>query len=118
MKIAMIGHKRIPSREGGIEIVVGELSKRMAALGNDVTAYNRKSRHIAGDGFETAEGLDNYEGVSLKWIYTPDSAKLNAIVYSFLSTAHAVLKPYDIIHFHAEGPSAMVPLAKFFRKRW
>ncbi len=117
MKIAMIGHKRIPSREGGIEIVVGELSKRMAALGNDVTAYNRKSRHIAGDGFETAEGLNNYEGVSLKWIYTPDSAKLNAIVYSFLSTAHAVFKPYDIIHFHAEGPSAMVPLAKFFRKR-
>ena len=40
MKIAMIGHKRIPSREGGVEIVVGELSKRMAALGNQVVAYN------------------------------------------------------------------------------
>ena len=25
MKIAMIGHKRIPSREGGVEIVVEEL---------------------------------------------------------------------------------------------
>ena len=25
MKIAMIGHKRVPSREGGIEIVVEEL---------------------------------------------------------------------------------------------
>ncbi len=113
----MIGHKRIPSREGGIEIVVGELSKRMAALGNEVTAYNRKSRHIAGEGFETAEGLGSYEGVKLKWVYTPDSARLNAIVYSFLSTADAVLKSYDIIHFHAEGPSAMVPLAKFFKKR-
>ena len=40
MKIAMIGHKRIPSREGGIEIVVAELSKRMAKQGHDVTAYN------------------------------------------------------------------------------
>ncbi len=117
MKIAMIGHKRIPSREGGIEIVVGELSKRMAALGNDVTAYNRKSKHIAGEDFKTAEGLESYGGVELKWVYTPDSAKLNAIVYSFLSTAYAVLKPYDIIHFHAEGPSAMVPLAKLFKKR-
>ena len=29
MKIAMIGHKRIPSREGGIEIVVDELSTRL-----------------------------------------------------------------------------------------
>lgn len=27
MKIAMIGHKRIPSREGGVEIVVEQLSK-------------------------------------------------------------------------------------------
>lgn len=30
MKIAMIGHKRIPSREGGVEIVVEELSTRLA----------------------------------------------------------------------------------------
>ena len=28
-KIAMLGHKRIPSREGGVEIVVEELAKRM-----------------------------------------------------------------------------------------
>ena len=117
MKIAMIGHKRIPSREGGIEIVVGELSKRMAALGHNVTAYNRKSRHIAGDEFDTAFGLDSYEGVELKWVYTPDSSKLNAIVYSALATVNAVFKKYDVIHYHAEGPSAMVPLAKLFKKR-
>ena len=41
MKIAMIGHKRIPSREGGVEIVVEELAVRMAALGHDLTVYNR-----------------------------------------------------------------------------
>ena len=29
MKIAMIGHKRIPSREGGVEVVVEELSTRL-----------------------------------------------------------------------------------------
>lgn len=29
LSIIMLGHKRIPSREGGIEIVVEELSKRM-----------------------------------------------------------------------------------------
>jgi len=32
VKIAMFGHKRIPSREGGIEVVVEALSTRMAAL--------------------------------------------------------------------------------------
>ena len=31
MRIAMFGHKRIPSREGGIEIVVEELCTRMAS---------------------------------------------------------------------------------------
>lgn len=31
LHIAMLGHRRIPSREGGIEIVVEELSVRMAA---------------------------------------------------------------------------------------
>ena len=46
MKIAMIGHKRIPSREGGVEIVVGELSRRMAAAGHSVTAYNRRGKHV------------------------------------------------------------------------
>lgn len=29
LKIAMLGHKRIPSREGGVEVVVEELSIRM-----------------------------------------------------------------------------------------
>ena len=38
MRIAMLGHKRIPSREGGIEIVVEELAWRMAELGYDVTS--------------------------------------------------------------------------------
>lgn len=117
MKIAMIGHKRIPSREGGIEIVVGELSKRMVALGNRVTAYNRKSRHIAGAAFETAKGLKEYEGVRLKWVYTPDSAKLNAIVYSIFATVRALGSGYDVLHFHAEGPCVMIPLAKLFGKR-
>ena len=117
MKIAMIGHKRIPSREGGIEIVVGELSKRMAALGHNVTAYNRKSRHIAGDNFDTAQGKTDYCGAALKWVYTPDSSKLNAIVYSTLATLSAATKPFDVIHYHAEGPCALIPLAKLFGKR-
>ena len=33
MKIAMIGHKRIPSREGGVERVVEELSTRFVEQG-------------------------------------------------------------------------------------
>lgn len=116
MKIAMIGHKRIPSREGGIEIVVAELSKRMVANGHQVVAYNRKSEHIAGKDYEI-NALDEWEGVEIKWIPTPNSSKLNAIVYSGLATLKACFSRFDVIHFHAEGPCSMILLAKLFRKK-
>lgn len=37
LNIAMFGHKRIPSREGGIEIVVEEIATRLARMGHQVT---------------------------------------------------------------------------------
>lgn len=117
MKIAMIGHKRIPSREGGIEIVVAQLSKRMVEKGHQVTAYNRKSEHIAGKAFDNNDSLKKWEGVKLIWVPTPNSSKLNAIVYSALATLKACFKSYDVIHFHAEGPASMVLLAKLFHKK-
>ena len=54
LKIAMLGHKRIPSREGGIEIVVEELSTRMVQMGHKVTCYNRSGHHVGGREFDGA----------------------------------------------------------------
>ena len=48
LKIAMLGHKRIPSNEGGVEVVVEALCARMAALGHSVTCYNRAGHHVSG----------------------------------------------------------------------
>lgn len=117
MKIAMIGHKRIPSREGGIEIVVEELSKRMVKHGNSVTAYNRAGSHVSGNQFKTAEKLKEYEGIKIITVPTPKSKKLNAIVYSALSAIRASFSNYDVVHFHAEGPAAMCFLPKLFGKK-
>ena len=47
LRIAMLGQKRIPSREGGIEIVVEELATRMAKKSHSVTCYNRKGHNVA-----------------------------------------------------------------------
>lgn len=119
MKIAMLGHKRIPSREGGVEIVVEELASRMCAKGHDVTVYNRKGHHVSGkenEAFEYHKKFE-YKGIHVITIPTFEKKSLNAIVYSFLATLHAVFRPYDIIHFHAEGPCAMLPIAKLFGKR-
>ena len=119
MKIVMLGHKRIPSREGGVEIVVEELSTRMAALEHEVIVYNRKGAHVAGIGNEQKEYGKNYDykGVKVKTAFTLPQKSLNAIVYSFFATIKACFSNADVVHFHAEGPCAMIPLAKMFRKR-
>lgn len=119
MKIAMLGHKRIPSREGGVEIVVEELASRMVEQGHEVTVYNRKGHHVAGlgnDTFEQRKRFD-YKGIHVVTVPTFQKKSLNAIVYSFFATLKIVFKPYDVVHFHAEGPCAMLPIAKIFRKR-
>lgn len=116
MKIAMLGHKRIPSREGGIEIVVEELSTRMASSGNDVTCYNRKGHHVSGKEFDTSS-LKEYKGVKLKNVATLDKKGLAAMTASVSGAICSAFGRYDAVHFHAEGPCAMLWLPKLFGKR-
>ncbi len=47
LNIVMLGHKRIPSREGGVEIVVEELSTRIVNAGHKVTCLNRAGKHVS-----------------------------------------------------------------------
>lgn len=116
LRIAMIGHKRIPSREGGVEIVVNELSVRMAAKGHQIEAYNRKGSHVSGKEFVNRIGK-NYEGVNIVTIPTFENKNLNAIVYSFLASVRVLFTQNDVIHYHAEGSCVMLGIPKLFGKR-
>ena len=57
----MFGQKRIPSREGGVEIVVEELCSRMVAQGHNVTCYNRGGHHVSGSEYDSKR-LKEYKG--------------------------------------------------------
>lgn len=116
LRIAMIGHKRIPSREGGVEIVVNELSVRMAAKGHQIEAYNRKGSHVSGKEFVNRIGK-HYEGVNIVTIPTFENKNLNAIVYSFLASVRVLFTQNDVIHYHAEGSCVMLGIPKLFGKR-
>lgn len=116
LKIAMLGHKRIPSREGGIEIVVSELATRMAANGHSVTCYNRKGHHVSGEQFD-AEKLSEYKGVKIKSVFTVQKGGLAAVSSSFFAALKAAFGRYDVVHFHAEGPCAMMWIPKLFGKK-
>ena len=119
-RVVMIGHKRIPSREGGVEIVVEQLALRLAARGWSVEAYNRYGSHVSGKKYDEEYGRRErkyYKNVRIRIIPTFQSSKLNAIVYAFLGTLRALLGKFDIFHYHAEGPCAMLWIPKLFGKR-
>lgn len=116
LNIAMLGHKRIPSREGGVEIVVEELGTRMVQQGHSVTCYNRSGHHVSGKEFDSSN-LDEYKGVRLKSVVTIDCKGLAALTSSFFAAFKAAFGKYDVVHFHAEGPCAMLWLPKLFGKR-
>ena len=116
LNIVMLGHKRIPSREGGIEIVVEELSTRMVAAGHKVTCLNRAGSHVSGKAFD-AEALTTYKGIRIKTVPTLDKKGLAAMTASVTGAIVAAFGRYDVVHFHAEGPCAMLWLPKLFGKR-
>lgn len=116
LNIAMVGQKRIPSREGGVEIVVEELSTRMVAVGHAVTCYNRSGHHVSGKEFDE-KNLHEYKGVRLKNVFTIDRKGLAAMTSSFFGAIHCAFSRCDVVHFHAEGACAMLWLPKLLGKR-
>lgn len=115
-KIAMLGHKRIPSREGGIEIVVEELSTRMVQKGFTVVCFNRSGHHVVDKKFDHKK-MKEYKGVKLKKVFTLNKKGLAAMSSSFFAAVCCAFGKYDIVHFHAEGPCAMLWIPKLRGKK-
>lgn len=105
MRIAMIGQKRTGSREGGVEVVVGELARRMADLGHQVTCYDRMGEGAPSEPYEK----DGYRIVPVKAL---DIKGLSALTSSFAATRAAIKDGADVIHYHAEGPCVPLRFAR------
>lgn len=116
MKIAMIGHKRIPSREGGVEIVVEELATRLVKKNHVVDVYNRKGNNVADRNIKTKK-IKKYKDVNIITIPTINKKGIDALLYSFFATVRALFGKYDCIHYHAEGSCGMLWIPHLFRKR-
>lgn len=116
MKVAMIGHKVVPSRRGGIENVLTTLCPILTDLGVDVTCYNRSTEEIENEYVGTVVNK-KYHNVTLKKALTIKGRGLSAMIASFTAAIAATFSNYDIIHFHAEGPCAAMWIPKIFGKR-
>ena len=118
MKIAMIGHKRIPSREGGVEVVVEELSTRLVKQGHQVDAYNRKGKNVQDKKADKdKKNIKEYKGINILTVPTINKKGIDATIYSFIASFMILFKKYDVVHYHAEGPCIMLWLPHLFRKK-
>ena len=116
MKIAMIGHKVVPSRRGGIETVLTNLCPLLVELGHEVTCYNRSSDKVENEYVGTVEH-GYYKGVRIKTAPTVNFRGFAAMIASFTAAIQAAFGKYDVVHFHAEGPCAALWIPKLFGKK-
>lgn len=110
------GHKRCPSREGGVEIVVEELSTRMVERGINVTCINRRGHHVSGAQYD-GEQLTEYKGIKIETVPTIEKKGLAAASAAFFASIKAAFGKYDIVHVHAEGPAVFCWIPKLFHKK-
>lgn len=110
----MFGHKRIPSRDGGIEVVVEELSTRMAKKGHNVTCYNRKENYHTN---QIEDNIEKFKGVRIKEVFTVKRKGLAAMSSSFFASLAVSFSNYDIVHIHAEGPAFFSFIPHLFHKK-
>ncbi len=103
MRIAMIGQKGVPATYGGIERHVEELGRRLAGLGHEVSAFCRLYYTEAGT---------RYHGIQLKRRPSIHTKHLDTATHVAWCTLESMLRRYDIVHFHALGPSLFAGLPR------
>lgn len=116
MRVAMIGHKVVPSRRGGIENVLTVMCPMLVRLGAQVTCYNRSSDKSEEE-FSGQVKNSCYGGVVLKNAPTVKARGIAAMLASYTAAVRAAFGKYDIVHFHAEGPCAALWIPKLFGKK-
>ncbi len=109
MKIAVIGVKGLPANQGGIEHYCQALYPRIVQRGHSVDLYARSS-YIKKPWFSVVK----YQGVQVICLPSLPLRGLDALTSSLFAAVVATLKGYDIIHFHALGPSLFSFVPRLF----
>jgi glycosyltransferase involved in cell wall biosynthesis len=120
MRIAVIGSRGVPASYGGIERHVEELYARLAERGVDADIFCRRKYIAPNQGkveWEKNLRQGRYRGMRLIVMGAPKSKGLEAFVHSFAATIRALFGGYDLIHFHAIGPSFFSFLPRLLGKK-
>ncbi|NJR71448.1 MAG: glycosyltransferase family 4 protein [Synechococcales cyanobacterium CRU_2_2] len=110
MKIAVIGAKGLPPGQGGIEHYCAEVYPRLVEAGHSVDFYARSS-------YIELPWFDEYDFYGVRVISLPsiEFKGVDAFLNAAMAAVQASRKQYDMIHFHALGPSLFTWLPRLSR---
>jgi glycosyltransferase involved in cell wall biosynthesis len=109
LSIAMVGARGLPATDGGIEMAVEALSRELVKRGHRVTVYGRRPY--------CDPSLDEQDGVRQVSLPVVDTKHLEAISHTVLASGHCAARGgYDVVHFHAVGPSLLSWLPRLRRQ--
>ncbi len=94
LRIAFIGGRGVISKYSGIETYYEEVGKRLAGMGHEVTVYCRRY---------FTPGVAEHNGMRLVRLPTIRSKHLESVIHTLLSSAHALIRPYDIVNYQTLG---------------
>ena len=103
MRIAMIGQKGIPATYGGIERHVEEIARRLVPMGHEVSVFCRLYYTPADATFHSVQLLRRPS------IHTKHLDTASHVAWC---TAETLFRRFDIVHFHALGPSLLSALPR------
>jgi len=108
MRVAMIGQKGIPATYGGIERHVDEIARRLVARGVHVDVFCRL--------YYTPMGT-SYHDIGLLRRPSLHTKHLDTATHVAWCTAESMMRRYDVVHFHALGPSLFASLPRLTGSR-
>lgn len=108
LRVAFIGARGVIGKYSGIEGYYEEVGSRLAQAGHQITVYCRTY---------FTPPRDWHNGMRLVRLPTVRSKHLETLFHTFLSTAHVLFQPCDIVHYHALGPSLFSFLPRLAGKK-
>ncbi len=108
VRVAFIGGRGVVSKYSGIESYYEQAGHELARLGHEVTVYCR-------DYFTPP--VKTHNGMRVLRLPTIRSKHLETLIHTLLSTAHAMVSDYDVIHYHCLGPALFSFLPRLAGKK-
>jgi glycosyltransferase involved in cell wall biosynthesis len=107
-RVAMVGSRGVPASYSGVERYVEEVGSHLAACGARVAVYCH-ARYVSARG--------THRGLALRFVPAIRSRHLETLSHTVLATLDVLLRPDEIVHYHALGPSTLAWLPRLAGRR-